>query len=224
MKTIFVWFFSLLLCIFSWSCFLPHTYHFAYVNSAHHRDESPVRVQKIYIDKEFGYADAVSIQDALDRWRYALNGYVEFKTETVDVVHGSLDPFKEARDGKAWLFLKIDSHNALVDFHDRPEHLALAFVERIGGNVMYIVRDRISNDSVRGVTMHEIGHLLGAEHKWDDENLMHPSYNDSDTQCIDKETLEQVAVYQHIPVGNMNYCVYTNDEKDNTRVIIRYVD
>ena len=214
MKSGLVWFLCLLLSIFSSSCFLPHTYSFTYVNSAHQRAMSPVRIQKIYLDSAFGDADAVAIQDALDRWRYALNGYLDFKTIAVDVVHGSLDPLKEANSGKAWIFLKIDSQNPLVVFHDKPEVKSLAFVEKIGGNTLYLVRDRVNNENVRGVIMHEVGHLLGAEHRRD-ENLMQPLYDDANSQCIDKETLQQVAEYQHIPTENMNYCVYLNDKYGN---------
>lgn len=221
-KSGFVWFLSLLLCI-SCSCSLPRTYSFTYINSAHLRTESQVKIRKIYVDSAFGDADAVAIQDALNQWRYALNGYYDFKTITIDVVHGSLEPLKEATSGRAWIFLKIDSQNPLVVFHDTSQMKSLAFVEKIGGSILYMVRDRVNNESVRGVMMHEIGHLLGATHRWDNNNLMDPSYYDSNSQCIDQETLEQVAKYQGIPAENMNYCIYVNDEKDRT-IIFKYVN
>jgi hypothetical protein len=216
-KSGFVWFLCLLLSICSLSCFLPRTYSFAYVNSSHSRVHSQGRIQKIYIDKDFGNADAVAIQDALNQWSYALNGYIEFQTITVDLVHGSMEPLRESERGEAWLLMKIDSNNPLVVFHDKPEHPALAFCEAIGGHHLYLIRDRIPNENVRGVVMHEVGHLLGAEHRWGD-GLMNPAYHESVSQCIDKDTLTQVAAYQHLPVENMNYCIY-NDDKGQSETV-----
>lgn len=221
-KSGFAWFCYLLLCIFSWSCLPAHTYAFAYVNSAHHQEEKG-RTQKIYLDKEFGNADVVAIQDALTQWQYALNGYITFETLTVDLVHGSMDPLRQSEAGQAWLIMKIDSQNPLVVFHDKPQQPALAFCEAIGGHHMYLVRNRLDNDSVKGVVMHEIGHLLGAEHRRED-GLMDPIHHDYDSQCIDRGTLEQVAAYQHLPFVNMNYCIYVNDQEDKTVVIIKYIN
>jgi len=204
-------FLLLLLLCFLCSCLPPRTYAFTYVNSVHGRETHLAKVQKIYIENTFGNADRVAIREALDRWQYALNGYFDFRTETADLVHGSLDPLKEADSGQAWLFMKIDSKNALVVFHDRPKYLAMAFTDKIGGNLLYLVRDRVSNGEVRGLVMHEMGHLLGAQHRRDD-NLMQPVYHDYNAQCIDQETLSQVAAFQHLPLDNMNYCVYLDEQ------------
>jgi hypothetical protein len=202
------------------SCVPLHAYNFTYINSPHPMVMG--RVQKVYVDNAFGN-DIVSIQDALNQWQYALHGYIIFDMQVVDVVHGSLEPMKDANAGKAWIFLKIDSNNALVSFQDRTEFRAFAFVEKIGGNTMYVVRDRINDGNVRGLVMHEVGHLLGAEHRKGQDNLMNPFYYDYDTQCVDKLTLEQVAKYQHIPIDNMNYCVYLNDGVEET-VIVKYIN
>ena len=200
-------------CIFCWSCIPPHSYAFTYVNSPHQRTKSPTQIKMVYIDQAFGESDRVAIADALTQWEYALNGYMTFKTQYYDVEHGAVDTLRDVVDGRAWMFLKINSTNPLVDFHDMPKVHALAFCERVGGSLIYMVRDRVPNDNVKGVMMHEIGHLLGAQHWDEDDDLMNPIYREANSQCIDKHTLQQVSEHLHIPVQNMNYCVYTYEKQ-----------
>jgi len=204
---------SLLLCISCLSCSPLRTGAFAYVNSSHNREETVSKVKKIYIDNAFGEADLLSIQDAIDQWTYALNGYMVFDIRSFDPVGGSLVPREEAARGDAWLFMKIDSSNYILAQHDnRPAGMvALAFCDYVGGNLMYVVRDRIDNDQVRGIVMHEMGHLLGAKHVNEDADLMAPSYDNINAQCIDRTTLMQIAKTQGFPFQNMNYCIYSDD-------------
>lgn len=209
MKYIYALFLCCILSIFCSSCIPPRAFSFTYVNSAHLRDQSPTRVRRIYIDNSFGEADLVSIDDALHQWEYALNGYLVFRTEKFDVVGGSLAPYEEAHHGNAWLILKIDHNNLMSKAHDHPEEgtMGLAFVDRKEGS-LYVVRDRLHNDNVRGIIMHEVGHLLGAEHIDESDDLMNPMYDDGNSQCIDLHTIQQVAHTLKVPYKNLNYCVY----------------
>ena len=170
------------------------------------------RVIPIWIDKDFGEADDVAIQAALDQWTYALNGYITFDVKSTkfnmedSVLH-------DVRAGRAWVFLKVDSQNEFIKQQDssngREMHIVLACTDRIGGHTLYVVRDRITNQQVTGIMMHEIGHLLGANHF--PGSLMDPAFEEDNTRCVDLMTLEQVAYYQRLDYHRMNYCVYSAD-------------
>lgn len=213
------------LCFLSILCscsILPHSSQFQYVKSTHAAVDPPGIIQKIWIDNSFGDADAVEIQAGLDRWTFALNGYMTFETQEFDVVNSSLEPYQECFEGKAWCFIKINHTSNMLIGRDHPEagtHV-LAFCDRIGGHLLYYVRDRVDNNQMKGLTMHEIGHLLGAHHIDEDSDLMAPMFTIQNTQCIDQHTLEQVAVWNHFPIDNMNYCVYTAmDVMDKTKPV-----
>ena len=70
---------------------------------------------------------------------------------------------------------------------------------------MYLVRDRLSNDMVFGVTLHEIGHLLGSPHVG--KRLMYPHFTRARNQCIDFDSMWAVASYWGLPTDRLNYCV-----------------
>jgi hypothetical protein len=185
---------------------------FAYVNAPPSSVQvAPKRIIPIWIDKNFGEADQISIQSALDQWSYALNGYIVFKVESrqFDMADSVL---REVAMGRAWVFLKVDSNNSFIKNQDtiyhNEKHLILACTDQIGGGTLYLVRDRLDNAWVSGVMMHEIGHLLGANHH--DKTLMSSAFNVENAHCIDLETLQQVAKYQGLDYRKMNYCVYND--------------
>jgi len=198
---------AVLLCIGCWK-HIPASYH--YVQTGGY---SPIalREYKVWIDYEFGEADKVAIDNAIKQWNYALNGYVVI---TVESYRFNMEPeiLKRVENGEGWVFLKINSDNPMVKTVDRPakpgepRYWTLAWVNQIGGSRMWMIRNRLSNEAVEGVTMHEIGHLLGASH--DDVYLMRPHYNWEDYRCVDYAALKRVADYQHLPMGRLNFCEY----------------
>jgi hypothetical protein len=193
------------------SCSPWHT-SFSYIRSPAPHQEIAQRQIPIWIDKNFGDADQISLQTAIDQWNYALNGYIVLQVASTGFDMETY-PMLEARAGRGWLFLKINSDNAIVAFHDRPHVTTLAVVDNIGGNTLYLIRDRVQNDQVTGLAMHEMGHLLGARHVEGDD-LMTPIYNSDDYRCIDYLTIKQVATFQHLPLENLNYCVLYTDSSN----------
>lgn len=180
----------------------PVLNRFTYVGTeAYHGD--PVRVIPIWIDKDFGEADKVAIDDAINAWNFALNGYIKLKV--VDTHFDMEIPkiVQQVREN-GWLFMKIKSDNKLVPTSEKG-YWTIGFVERVGGNHLYLVRDRLQNQDVFGVTLHEIGHLMGSGHVG--ERLMYPHYSQARFRCIDYTTIKTVAGYQKLPVEGLNYCV-----------------
>jgi len=183
---------------------------FYYVHSNGHAAIVPTRVYHVWVDREFGVADRLSIDNAIKQWNFALNGYVRIDIETYEynMEVGVLD---RVMRGDGWVILKIDSMNPMVEPLDRgnsgeKQFYTLAWVNAIGGNRMFVIRNRISNTWMEGIIMHEIGHLLGARH--DEVYLMQPHYNWEDYRCVDYEALKRVAAFQVIPMSQLNYCQY----------------
>lgn len=189
----------------------PMPYHYVNVGAG---PTVPLKVIPIWIDANFGQADQLAIDDAIMQWNYALNGFVrlEVRSTRFDM---ELNVLETVMKGGGWLILKIDSHSEFV--HDDPlhRHFTLGFANAIGGNRVYLIRDRIQNEWVTGLMLHEMGHLLGAIH--DGHDLMQPNYKWEDFRCIDSEALTQVANYQHIPAGRLNYCEYGNALSQTSR-------
>jgi hypothetical protein len=165
---------------------------------------TPRRVIPIWMDGDFGTADQVAIRDAVSAWNHALNGYV-----VLQVVDNNfrMEPSKivlQVRQG-GWLFLKIKEDNPIIPAPPVVGEKVVGFTNMVGGSHLYIIRERLYNEDVFGIALHEMGHLLGASHRGD--KLMHPQYTRVRYQCVDKETMQQVAEYQHLDAEHLNYCV-----------------
>ncbi len=167
-------------------------------------NEGPaLRTIPIWIDKGFGEADKVAIDDAIRAWNYALNGYV--KLVVVDTSFDmEVDKIVTQVKENGWLFMKIDSKSPLIPSQKTPGYWTIGFTERLGGHHLYLVRDRLGNEDVFGVTLHEIGHLMGSDHVG--SRLMYPHYTRARFQCIDYDTIFAVASYNNLPLNSLNYC------------------
>ncbi len=165
---------------------------------------APTKVINIWIDKEFSSNDKENMQLGINQWNYALNGYIVLKIVSKDF---DMEPSvlnDVVLKGEGWLFLKIDHNSNFI--RDKNEKIALAFVNDIGGNRIYFVRERFGSDAVQGITMHEIGHLLGATHS--NGYLMQPTYSWENYRCVDWNAVKQAADFQRLPQDRMNFCAY----------------
>lgn len=160
----------------------------------------------IWIDGEFGEADKVEIDRAVDSWNFAMNGYVKLKVVDTKFNMEVEKIVKQVNDG-GWLFMKIHSSNKMVPDHKDKEkgYWTIGFCERIGGHHMYLVRDRLANEDIYGVTLHEIGHLMGSGHTG--QRLMYPHYSRARFQCIDYDTMVKVSSFFGVPLSGLNYCI-----------------
>lgn len=165
-----------------------------------------MRTVKIWIDRDFGDGDLIAIDNAIKQWNVALNGWIilEVMPQRFNMEE---DIIKRSSGGEGWLIMKIDSSNPMVN--DDSSGKVLGMTNDIGGSRMWIVRNRLPNEWVTGVTLHEIGHLLGARHQGD--GLMRPDFFIDSAGCVDYDAAEQVADYLNIEVNQMKYCIYGNN-------------
>lgn len=204
----------ILLFVLGTGCFLIHVadeprlgaYEYTRMESGL---SSAPQVISIWVDQRFGEADRLAIQDAVSAWNYSLNGYI--KLRIVDWQFDMEIPKiqRQVREG-GWLFMKIESGSPIIPPSDKG-YQTDGFVDRIGGSHLYLVRDIITNRMVFGITLHEVGHLLGAGHVG--SRLMHRHYTEARNRCIDRETMEAVATYRNLPADRLNYCVDKNSDQ-----------
>jgi hypothetical protein len=161
-----------------------------------------IKTIPIWIDGGFGEADRLLIDDAINKWNYALNGYIKLVVvdNNFNMEVGKIS--EQIREG-GWLIMKINSANPMIPKVTNGYH-AIGFTDKIGGNNLYLVRDWLSNDEIFGITLHEIGHNLGSTHVG--SKLMYKNYDKARFQCIDWDTINAVANYQHLDVSKLNYC------------------
>lgn len=201
-----------LLVLAIWLCFscLGHSIsEYKYINVG---PESSVALHeyKVWVDKGFGNADRLAIDDAIRQWNYSMNGYVKVTVVSYDF-DMEIDVLKQVRDSGGWLIMKIDSMNPMVDdgptVNGKPKSYTLAWVNGVGGTKMWVIRDRIMDSRwMTGIVLHELGHMLGADH--DEMYLMGSKFDWEKFRCVDYHAALLVATAQGIPIGRMNYCVY----------------
>jgi hypothetical protein len=208
---------GLLVCLFSCGHIVKP---FHYINQGTYTT-IPIKTINIWIDKDFGGEDQLSIDNAIAQWNYALNGYIHLNVVSTKF---DMEPeiIKTVLNGGGWLLLKIQEPNPMIDDgptdNGNPKYYTLAWANAIGGNRVYFIRNRLKNEWMTGVTLHEIGHLLGAEH--DKVYLMQPHFNWEDYRCVDYEALKRVATYQQLPFNRLNYCVYGEIQSGDTEKVM----
>lgn len=92
---------------------------------------------------------------------------------------------------------RFDILSNLIDFCN--DKRALACANHIGGNQILVMRNRIESQfKLRGVVLHELGHILGARHTESGKGLMTLEYSGYRFQFIDQETINQIIKYQKV--------------------------
>jgi hypothetical protein len=196
---------------------ISHGHHFVYIGETS-RQEVAERIIPIWVDRNFGDSDRIAIADAIDQWNYALNGFIQLKIVSWEMEMNDSE-LKEINQKKGWVLFKITSHNLMVEKkeHGRKNYFIRAFVDTTGGKYLYVVRDRDRNEEIMGLVMHEIGHLLGAEHQ-NDGGLMTEMYEPDNCLCIDLGTIQQVARAQRLKIDQLNYCQYVSQSQGQEKV------
>lgn len=165
------------------------------------------RILPIVIDKTFSINDKRLIDDSINTWNYVLNGNLILKVENYGF---DMEPniIKDILGRNGLIIMKIDSKNPMTQEKDLKN--AAAWVNKVGGNKMWLIRDRFESEDVFPITLHELGHALGAGHEEfkpaNEWLLMYPYYGKDSFMCVDRSAAQKVAIYQMILFEKMNYC------------------
>ncbi len=130
--------------------------------------------------------------------------------QKLDIISGIND---WAQDTRYYLEVRYASireesnYRVLVDIPDPldPEDKILAFANAIPGNIVRIYTIRMNGYSYRYLMHHELGHIFGASHIAN--TTMNPTFNDSNFECIDRLTMQQVATQNRWDIDNLEYCL-----------------
>lgn len=198
---------SLFFAFFGTSCgYVPKYY---YTRQA--VPDTPTLIMEVRVDKDFSDSEKREIDNALYQWNYVLNSHYQF-----EVIDWNYDATKlqnhEAYYNDAFYFVKINSKQ-LEKFDikkdpDNPKPFVLGFAG-VGGTLLCVVADRLTQGDIYYVMMHEIAHLLGANHN--KFRLMSPYLNYTDFQCVDEKTAIQVAKFLGLHKDDLNWCFYPSD-------------
>jgi hypothetical protein len=193
---------------------LPGSYQYTHKVSIVEADRT--LTWPVYIDRNFSLAEREDILQALAQWNLVLNGHAQLAV--VDT-HFNMNEniLKRAVEGRAFLILKVAPANRIVQTVDQ-DHDVLGVTPDISMHWIYLVGNRMYVEDAKtkavsvndpefiSVTMHEMGHALGAEHT--SGGLMNAYYDPEMGQCIDYKAMVQVADFYGWDKETLNYCYW----------------
>ncbi len=152
------------------------------------------RIVALAVEGQFTAAERASILRAIEEWNYALNGFIRLDV----VAPGSVRGIWSIRAEKG------GTPQAPNPVAGQPLSSTTASFWSSGGEMLVYV-DRIGTRDLRGIVLHEFGHVLGLDHDAQG-NLMSGRYQPSTEQCIDKPTALMVAARHNLPAAALNWC------------------
>lgn len=154
----------------------------------------------VVIDRDFSPEMKQEVKNAIKEWNLSLNGNISLFVISEDF-NMEVSMIETIIQTHGIMILSVSPEG--VVFRNIDDGNLGAKVDAIGGTTVYLLQGRATVERAKRLTMHEIGHILGAQHR--DGTLMDPSLRHA-TPCIDQETIEQVAQYQNLNAKTMNYC------------------
>lgn len=137
----------------------------------------------VYICVDLPNEQQESAKKAIDGWNQALHQWRVF--EIIEGNSSSCDYFVHETEKKP-----------------NDEH-ALAWAVSLGGHEIYMRKGLYEHDTT-GILMHELGHILGAQHL--PGTLMNPYWFKHGFICPDMSTVAQVAAWNKINLSLLSWC------------------
>lgn len=155
---------------------------------------APVIVRPVYADPTFSAAQRESITEAIAVWNTELAGHLVLV----------MQPYEHDIEMHPGNGIVIFNTLETTPFIPRPASgRFLGWSDDIPGHVMWVMTQRVSPENLQPLVMHEMGHLLGAHH-FENGGLMSALDPLRPFPCIDKESVEQVAIQYNLP--SYSYC------------------
>jgi len=181
-------------------------YTFTAVN--HPRAEVATVVVPVYVDGSFSGADKANIVSAITILNDSLNGYqhldvvsTSFDMKTDDIVAG-LDGI---------IIMQVwsggDHPCSFIPVSDIPGATVLAWSDKLAGHMIWVLRDRIRDDQIKSIVLHELIHCdLGVGHIYEHVSIMNPKVNDG-IECVDEDAMQSAAAKNGWDINHLNYCI-----------------
>ena len=169
----------------------------------------PCRTVSVYLDRSFGEEDRLHIDDSIMKWNYAFNGYIVLKIVSFHSDFGP-DEKTDVFSNHGLMIHKVNSNYPDIPRQKEQGLRTIAWTDMIDGHEIFLIRDRLDREDIFPVTLHELAHYFGAEHV-EQDGLMNRQYTQDNYQCIDIDTIRQVARFNGIDQNNMNHCRYDHD-------------
>ena len=131
---------------------------------------------------------------AIEEWNHVLNGFVRFNIATSGGWQAGAWDIRAEKGGSP----------QSPDPAGQPLSFTQAGLASIGGRLVIFV-DRIGTRDLRGIVLHELGHVLGLDHGTGG-NLMSARYAPTTEQCVDKAAVEAIAARRKLPADRLNWC------------------
>ena len=87
--------------------------------------------------------------------------------------------------------------------HKIDDEHAMAWASRIGGSEIMMFKGHYEHDTA-GILLHELGHVLGAQHVYG--TLMNPTWSRYRFDCPDESTVAQVAAWNRVDLETLSWC------------------
>lgn len=157
--------------------------------------------RSVIIDNKFSSSDKIAIKNAIDDWNLMLNGQLNYSIVEPSRNMNS-EKMKELVERGDIFIIKIDGKNPMIR---KGDNFTIGFTDKKPGNFLFLVRERIKDEDLSAVVKHEFSHTLGSSHLAG--TTMNSFYVKRLYNCIDFETVKQVAEVQHLDLDNLNYCI-----------------
>lgn len=161
---------------------------------------------EISIDDRFNKEEESNIKGAVDEWNIVFNGQKELRLVKKCMVESCAKKFVDYVDrGSGIVILKLNGEDELISSVDTDG--IIAFVPRKGAHLMIVIENHLGKKDLKGIVLHELGHIFGADHLEVEGSLMYPKYMRKQSDCVDKITAKMVSDYLELKFENMNYCI-----------------
>ncbi len=152
----------------------------------------PVRTEIIPLSLQGRFSDSerALVLQAIRSWNTVLNDFVR-----LEVADGPVGP-------SGWTIVSADGPQP------RPgRDFALALTQPVpkAGGVVILYVNRLGGRDLAGVTLHELGHVLGLAHEGED-GLMAAYYSPRAQSCVDRQTVMRLAAQRKLPPEQLNWC------------------